>query len=73
MNEERELIPDSIAKLLSAYIEKFAELVALEAKVRMLRAQFKDDRDLVWGKEVAAIFGWDDLPKREEMKEESDD
>lgn len=65
MDNKESLIPDSIANLLSAYIEKFAELVALEAKVRLLKAQFKDDRDLVWGAEAAAIFGWDDLPKKE--------
>ena len=69
MNEERELIPDSIANLLSAYIEKFAELVALESKVRLLKAQFKDDSDWVRCKVAAAIFGWDDIPKREETNE----
>lgn len=73
MNNEEQLIPDRIANILAAYIEKFAELAALEAKVRMLKSQFKDDRDLVWGADAAAIFGWDDLPKREEKKEETDD
>ena len=70
MENNEIIIPKSISNLLSNYVEKFAELVSLEAKVRLLKAQFKDDRDWVRATEAAAIFGWDDLPKREEKEEE---
>lgn len=67
------LIPDEIAGLLSAYVKKSAVLAELESKLSFLKSQIKDDRDLIFGKDIAAILGWTDLPKREDKKEESDD
>lgn len=72
MEHKEYLIPEGVANLLPAYIEKYAELVALDAKVSLLKAQFKDDSDWVRAKEAAAIFGWK-LPKHEDKKEASDD
>ena len=67
---DNSLMSDKIANLLVAYIEKSSELAMLEAKVSLMRSQIKDDRDLIFGRDLAAIFGWTDLPKREEKREE---
>lgn len=57
---------EMLNELQSAYVQTYAELQGIRAKLGVLRWLCESDK-IIYGKEIAAIFGWD-LNKEEEEK-----